>query len=85
MACAAPAFAHEGAAASLEANRPALPAIQVSADANREPGSKTVIDQQELERAGATGIADVIRYQPLVEAPGTMQGATKGANLNVDF
>lgn len=78
LAIAAPALAQ---GSTTEIDRSVLPAIEVNADTLRqEPGAKTVITQEELERTGATGIADVIRYQPLVEAPGTVQGATKGAS-----
>lgn len=58
-----------------------LPEVKVTADAVRQQaGTSTVLTQEDLERTGATGIADVIRYQPLVEAPGTVQGATRGAS-----
>ncbi|RZL63338.1 MAG: TonB-dependent hemoglobin/transferrin/lactoferrin family receptor [Variovorax sp.] len=58
-----------------------LPQVDVSADAVRqEAGSKAVITHEDIEKTGATGLADVIRYQPLVEAPGTVQGATRGAS-----
>jgi hemoglobin/transferrin/lactoferrin receptor protein len=58
-----------------------LPEVKVTAEAlRREAGAKVVITQEEAEKTGATGIADVIRYQPLVEAPGTVTGATRGAS-----
>lgn len=88
MLLSSPALAQSAATSSApssvtvaDSGSAALPAIQVRGEAWRQDaGSKTVIDQRELERTGATGIADVIRYQPLVEAPGTVQGATKGAS-----
>jgi hemoglobin/transferrin/lactoferrin receptor protein len=61
--------------------RESLPEVKVSAEAlRREAGAKVVVTQEEVEKTGATGIADVIRYQPLVEAPGTVSGATRGAS-----
>ncbi|MDA7415755.1 TonB-dependent hemoglobin/transferrin/lactoferrin family receptor [Xenophilus arseniciresistens] len=81
LATAAPAFAQADSGTAANAARPVLPAIEVHADALRqEPGTKTVIHQQDIERAGGTGIADVIRYQPLVEAPGIVSGSSKGAS-----
>ena len=82
---AAPAYAQTAAPAAAtpgEAEAPrSLPQVNVTAEAQRpEAGARAVITQQEVEKTGATGIADVIRYQPLVEAPGTVQGATRGAS-----
>lgn len=81
---AAPALAQTPAPLSspaAHAHPAALPAIEVSAEALRhEAGTTTVITREEAERTGATGISDVIRYQPLVEAPGTVQGAARGAS-----
>jgi len=57
-----------------------LPEVKVTADAQHESGTRVILTQQDLERTGATSIADLIRYQPLVEAPGTVQGATRGAS-----
>lgn len=58
-----------------------LPVIRVTAAAERaEAGSRTVLTAEDVERHGGTGIADVIRYQPLVEAPGTTLGSTRGAS-----
>lgn len=57
-----------------------LPEVLVTADALREAGTRTILTQEDVERTGATSMADVIRYQPLVEAPGTVQGATRGAS-----
>lgn len=79
-----PAFAQTNAAAvgnTAGEDARTLPEVSVKAHALRhEPGAKVVITQEEIEKTGATGIADVIRYQPLVEAPGTVQGATRGAS-----
>lgn len=59
----------------------ALAEVRVTAGAiRREPGTRTVLTQDDVERTGGNSIADVIRYQPLVEAPGTVQGATRGAS-----
>lgn len=59
----------------------ALPVVSVKASAERaEAGTRTVLTQDDVERNGGTGIADVIRYQPLVEAPGTALGSTRGAS-----
>lgn len=59
----------------------ALPVVRVKAGVERaEAGMRTVLTQDDVERTGATGIADLVRYQPLVEAPGTVPGATRGAS-----
>lgn len=59
----------------------ALPVVRVKAAAERaEAGTRTVLTQDDVARSGGTGIADVIRYQPLVEAPGTVTGSTRGAS-----
>lgn len=80
----APAAAQTSADSTLLAQareRESLPEVKVSAEAlRREAGAKVVVTQEEVEKTGATGIADVIRYQPLVEAPGTVSGATRGAS-----
>ncbi len=57
-----------------------LAEVDVTADGIREPGAKVVLTQDDIEKTGATSMGDVIRYQPLVEAPGTVQGATRGAS-----
>ncbi|MES2610243.1 MAG: TonB-dependent hemoglobin/transferrin/lactoferrin family receptor [Pseudomonadota bacterium] len=73
-----PAHAQTAAPAG---NSEQLPEVKVTAEAlRREAGAKVVIAQEEVERTGATGIADVIRYQPLVDAPGTVTGSTRGAS-----
>lgn len=59
----------------------ALPVVRVKAAAERaEAGARTVLTDEDVARNGGTGIADVMRYQPLVEAPGTSTGATRGAS-----
>ncbi|WP_235579159.1 TonB-dependent receptor [Pseudorhodoferax sp. Leaf274] len=63
------------------ASQVVLPEVKVTAEAvRREAGTRTVLTQDDVERTGGNSIADVIRYQPLVEAPGTVQGATRGAS-----
>lgn len=58
-----------------------LAEVKVTADALRqEAGTRTVITQEDIEKTGATGMGDVMRYQPLVEAPGTVTGSTRGAS-----
>ncbi len=58
-----------------------LPEVRVTADAiPAEAGAQTTLTQEDIEKTGATSMGDVIRYQPLVEAPGTVQGATRGAS-----
>lgn len=84
----APAFAQTQATATTAAGsaaederRKTLPEVQVTAEALRhDAGSKVVLTQEDIEKTGATGIADVIRYQPLIEAPGVVQGSTRGAS-----
>ncbi|MFG6441428.1 TonB-dependent receptor domain-containing protein [Roseateles sp. LKC17W] len=59
----------------------ALPVVRVKAAAERpEAGSRSVVTAADVERSGGTGIADVMREQPLVEAPGTTLGSTRGAS-----
>ncbi len=59
----------------------ALPVVRVTADRERpEAGTRSVLSGDELVRYGGTGLADVIREQPLVEAPGTTLGSTRGAS-----
>lgn len=57
-----------------------LPAVQVTAEAETEAGASVTLTQQDMEKTGGKNMADIIRYQPLVEAPGTVQGATRGAS-----
>ncbi|WP_241660726.1 TonB-dependent receptor domain-containing protein [Variovorax guangxiensis] len=82
---AAPALAQsvpaQRATSAAENSRETLPEVNVVADGLRqEAGTRTVITREEIERTGATGMGDVIRYQPLVEAPGTVTGSTRGAS-----
>ena len=76
--------AHQTSSGPASASTPiatVLPEVKVTADAVRqEAGTRTVLTQEDVERTGGNSIADVIRYQPLVEAPGTVQGATRGAS-----
>lgn len=58
---------------------------EVSVTAQREkkqhtPGASAVVTQEDMEKTGSGGIADVVRYQPLVEAPGVVQGSTRGSS-----
>ncbi|MFA5490166.1 MAG: TonB-dependent hemoglobin/transferrin/lactoferrin family receptor [Candidimonas sp.] len=55
-----------------------LPALRVQGtleDERHTPGSVQIIKGEELERANS--MADVIRYQPLVTAPGSVSGSTR--------
>ncbi|WP_326537995.1 TonB-dependent receptor [Pseudorhodoferax sp.] len=80
QAGAAPQAAAATAVSTAAAPAP-LPEVKVTAEAVRqEAGSRVVLTQDDIERTGGNSIADVIRYQPLVEAPGTVQGATRGAS-----
>ena len=59
----------------------ALPEVKVTAEAVRqEAGTRTILTEEDMERTGAASIADVVRYQPLVDVPSTVQGATRGAS-----
>ena len=59
----------------------ALPVVRVTATEERaEAGTRTVLTLDDVERNGGTGMGDVVRYQPLVEAPGTTLGSTRGAS-----
>ena len=81
----APALSQSAAqrptAASPEDSRQTLDEVKVTADALRQDaGTRTVITQEDIEKTGATGMGDLMRYQPLVEAPGTVTGSTRGAS-----
>jgi hemoglobin/transferrin/lactoferrin receptor protein len=68
-------------AGTSQDSRETLDTVEVTADALRqEAGTRTIITQDDLEKTGATSMGDVIRYQPLVEAPGTVTGSTRGAS-----
>ncbi|MFG6458713.1 TonB-dependent receptor [Roseateles sp. BYS96W] len=59
----------------------ALPVVRVTAAEERaEAGTRTVLTLDDGERSGVTSLGDVARYQPLVEAPGTTLGSTRGAS-----
>lgn len=57
-----------------------LPTVEVTASPEKEAGSSTKLKSEDLEKTAPTGMADVIRYQPLVEAPGAVQGSSRGAS-----
>ncbi|GHC97396.1 TonB-dependent receptor [Pseudorhodoferax aquiterrae] len=76
---AAPAAATSAATTSSTGS--ALPEVKVTAEAVRqEAGTRTILTEEDMERTGATSIADVVRYQPLVDVPSTVTGATRGAS-----
>jgi len=60
-----------------EGAQKALPEIEIAADMpqQRTPGAITTIDGAALERA--TSMQDVVRYQPLVSAPGVAVGTSR--------
>ena len=62
---------------------PVLPAVQVSATAELEPGPTTHIDGKTLEQAAS--MADVMRYQPLVEAPSLFFGTARSGLNNTRY
>jgi hemoglobin/transferrin/lactoferrin receptor protein len=77
----AQAAAQPPAASTSLDSKETLAEVKVTADALRqEAGTRTVITQEDIEKTGATGMGDVMRYQPLVEAPGTVTGSTRGAS-----
>lgn len=77
----APAAAQRPTTGTSQDSKETLDEVQVTADALRqEAGTRTVITQEDIEKTGATGMGDVMRYQPLVEAPGTVTGSTRGAS-----
>ncbi|WP_027014336.1 TonB-dependent hemoglobin/transferrin/lactoferrin family receptor [Comamonas composti] len=54
----------------------ALPQVEVRDTAEkREPGASATVSGQALEQAN--DMADIVRYQPLVSAPGTASGASR--------
>jgi hemoglobin/transferrin/lactoferrin receptor protein len=67
-------------AAAQDPSATALPEIRVVGEKQREAGSTARLTQEDIEKTGATSMGEVMRYQPLVEAPGTVQGATRGAS-----
>ncbi|CAN7200502.1 TonB-dependent receptor [Pseudorhodoferax sp. LjRoot39] len=68
-------------AAATSATGTALPEVKVTAEAVRqEAGTRTILTEEDMQRTGAASIADVVRYQPLVDVPSTVQGATRGAS-----
>jgi hemoglobin/transferrin/lactoferrin receptor protein len=85
---AAPAFSQTAqttpqrpATSTSSDSKETLEEVKVTADALRqEAGTRTVITQEDIEKTGATGMGEVMRYQPLVEAPGTVTGSTRGAS-----
>lgn len=55
-----------------------LPQVEVHEDAEttaRKPGAEDIITGPELEQA--SNMADIVRYQPLVSAPGTVSGTSR--------
>ncbi|CAM4201022.1 Hemoglobin/transferrin/lactoferrin receptor protein [Comamonas aquatilis] len=55
-----------------------LPQVEVYEDAEttaRKPGAEAIITGPELEQAN--NMADIVRYQPLVSAPGTVSGTSR--------
>lgn len=76
-AFAAPALAQAVDQAAETQQVITLPQVEVRDTAEKkDAGTTIVISGPELEQAG--GIADIVRYQPLVSAPGTASGATRG-------
>ena len=51
-----------------------LPVITVYAEQTYQPGSYTVITQENLEQTGAQNMADIVKYLPLVNAPYSVYG-----------
>jgi len=72
MLVAAPAFAQS----EPETPPPTLPQVEVQAQAEPiQAGATVTIEGKDLERAAS--MADVVRYQPLVSAPGTVAGTSR--------
>ncbi|MFZ3120561.1 MAG: TonB-dependent hemoglobin/transferrin/lactoferrin family receptor [Variovorax sp.] len=81
VALAIQALVWQAAPAFSQDSQETLAEVKVTADALRqEAGTRTVITQEDIEKTGATGMGDVMRYQPLVEAPGAVTGSTRGAS-----
>lgn len=72
-----------GAAADAQREAPSLPAVQVSASAELEPGAAARVQGRALEQAGS--MADVMRYQPLVEAPSLVSGMARSGMNNTRY
>lgn len=72
-----------GAAADAPREAPSLPAVQVSASAELEPGAAARVQGRALEQAGS--MADVMRYQPLVEAPSLVSGTARSGMDNTRY
>ena len=58
-----------------------LPVVEVKAEreqqAQHTPGATTTLTLEDLEKPGINSMADVVRYQPLVSAPGVATGASR--------
>ncbi|CDG82944.1 TonB-dependent hemoglobin/transferrin/lactoferrin family receptor [Janthinobacterium agaricidamnosum] len=49
--------------------------VQARQDDVRKPGTRTVITSEELERRNVTGLAGLVRYEPLISAPISASGS----------
>lgn len=45
---------------------------------SKEPGSKTEISEHDIRRNGGTNFGTIMRYQPLISAPGSISGSGSG-------
>lgn len=61
----------QGAPASVQT----LPTVQVESQAEAETRAVKQLSANDLAAQGTNGMADVVRYQPLVSAPGVASGS----------
>lgn len=52
--------------------------VTAPADKTKQPGSSTEITAQEMLRDGGTHFGNIMRYQPLISAPGSISGSSTG-------
>lgn len=57
-----------------------LPTVKVTGQAELEPGGGVQLRRGESGLSNAGNLADIVRYQPLIEAPSVITGAARGAS-----
>ncbi|NIF23159.1 TonB-dependent receptor domain-containing protein [Candidatus Pantoea multigeneris] len=54
------------------------PVLTVTAPLEKKPGSRTVITADQLQKQGSNNFGNIMRYQPLITAPGAAGGGNTG-------
>lgn len=75
---AAPSAGAQESAAETRTSDKKLPDIEVQGqrEEQHKPGASAKVGKDDLEKQGAAGFADVLKYQPLVSVPGVTSGTT---------